>query len=235
LFIGHFGIAMAAKRVAPRTSLGTLIVAAQFADLLWPVFLILGYEQVAISPGATAVTPLDFVSYPFSHSLLADLGWAFLFAGIYRILRRDSAGAICCWFLVMSHWVLDVVTHRPDLQLYPSSPVYFGLGLWNSRLLTLVAEFALLLFGARIYSRRMPPRDGIGKWGFRVFLAVLAAVYLANVFGPPPPNEKVLAYSAFGIWLFVAWAAWFDRHRTFSLTKPPTPPVQPSMELPLVP
>lgn len=213
MFIGHFGVAMAAKRIAPRTSLGTLVMAAQFLDLLWPVFLLLGLEQVVIAPGATAFTPLDFVSYPFSHSLLAAFGWACLFAGLYQIIRRDSLGAVCLWFVVMSHWFLDALTHSPDLQLYPSSPTYIGLGLWNSRFWTLLIEGAIFVFGARIYARWMRPRDGIGVWGFRLYLAFLVLIYLANLFGPPPPSEKTIAYMALGMWLLVVWAAWFDRHR----------------------
>ena len=133
MFIGHFGVALAAKRVAPRTSLGTLVMAAQFVDLLWPVFLLLGVERVIIAPGTTAVTPLDFIFYPFSHSLLADLGWACLFAGIYKTVKRDSRGAACLWFVLISHWLLDALSHLPDLPLYPGSSTYVGLGLWNSR------------------------------------------------------------------------------------------------------
>ncbi len=213
MFIGHFGVAMAAKRVAPRTSLGTLVMAAQFVDLLWPIFLLLGYEQVVISPGATAVTPLDFVSYPFSHSLLAVFGWACLFAGLYKIIRSDSLGAACLWFVVMSHWVLDALTHRPDLLLYPGGSTYIGLGLWNSRFWTILIESALFLWGARIYARWMRPLDGVGKWAFRTYIGLLVVIYLSNIFGPPPPSEKAIGYLGLAMWLLVIWAAWFDRHR----------------------
>ena len=155
MFIGHFGVALAAKKVAPRTSLGTLVMAAQFVDLLWPVFLLLGVERVIIAPGTTAVTPLDFISYPLSHSLLADLGWACLFAGIYKMVKRDSRGAVCLWFVVISHWLLDALSHQPDLPLYPGSSTYIGLGLWNSRLWTILVEGAIFVIGARLYAE--PP------------------------------------------------------------------------------
>ena len=154
VFIGHFGVALAAKKVAPRTSLGTLVMAAQFVDLLWPLFLLMGIERVIIDPGNTAVTPLDFISYPISHSLLADLGWACLFAGIYKVVKRDSRGALCLWFVLMSHWVLDAVSHRPDLPLYPGSSTYVGLGLWHSRTATIYVESAIFLFGALKCGRR---------------------------------------------------------------------------------
>jgi hypothetical protein len=221
VFIGHFGVALAAKRVAPRTSLGTLVMAAEFVDLLWPVFLLLGLERVLIAPGATAVTPLDFIFYPFSHSLLADFGWACLFAGIYQLVKRDSRGAVCLWFVLISHWFLDALSHRPDLPLYPGSLTYIGLGLWNSRAWTLFVECAIFAFGARIYARTTRPRDRIGAFAFRSYIALLMVFYLLNIFGPPPPSEKAVAIAALGLWLFVIWAYWLDRHRRVGAPPPP--------------
>ena len=218
MFIGHFGVALAAKKVAPRTSLGTLVMAAQFVDLLWPIFLLMGIERVIIAPGNTAVTPLDFISYPLSHSLLADIGWACLFAGIYKIVKRDSRGAVCLWFVLVSHWVLDALSHRPDLPLYPGSSTYVGLGLWNSRAATIYVESAIFALGAVVYARATRPRDRIGSFAFRSFISLLLVSYLLNIFGPPPPSEKAVAFAALGMWLFVVWAYWLDRHR---LVNPP--------------
>ena len=197
MFIGHFGVALAAKKGAPRTSLGTLVMAAQFVDLIWPIFLLLGVERVIIAPGTTAVTPLDFISYPLSHSLLADLGWACLFAGIYKIVKRDSRGAVCLWFVLISHWLLDALSHRPDLPLYPGSSTYVGLGLWNSRLWTILVEGAIFAIGARLYAKATHPRDRIGVLAFRSFIALLFLFYLINIFGPPPPSEKAVAWAEF--------------------------------------
>ena len=121
MFIGHFAVALAAKKAAPKTSLGTLILAAQLPDLLWPIFLLLGVEHARISPGATAVTPLDFTSYPLSHSLLADIGWGLLLAGLYLLTRRNLRGGFLLALLVLSHWLLDALSHRPDLPLWPTS------------------------------------------------------------------------------------------------------------------
>jgi hypothetical protein len=213
VFIGHFGIALAAKKVAPRTSLGTLVMAAQFVDLLWPVFLIFGIERVIIAPGTTSVTPLDFISYPLSHSFLADFGWACLFAGIYRVVKHNSRGALCLWFVLMSHWLLDALSHRPDLPLYPGSNTYVGLGLWNSRSGTLAVEGAIFAFGAKLYAGVTRPRDLMGSLAFRSFVALLVLFYLVNIFGPPPPSEKAIALGSLGLWVFVAWAYWLDRHR----------------------
>ena len=215
MFIGHFGVALAAKRVAPRTSLGTLVMAAQFVDLLWPVFLLLGIERVVIVPGATAVTPLDFIYYPFSHSLLTDVGWACLFAGLYKIVKGRSA--LCLWFVVMSHWLLDALTHRPDLPLYPGSSRYVGLGLWNHRIGTLLVEGLIFAFGGMLYAHTARPRDRVGFYAYRSYIAALVFIYFINIFGPPPSSEKAIAWGGLALWLFVAWAYWLDRHRRVDL------------------
>ena len=220
MFIGHFGVALAAKRIAPRTSLGTLVMAAQFVDLIWPFFLLLGVERVIVAPGTTAVTPLDFVSYPISHSLLADIGWAFLFAGVYRIVKRDTRGAVCLWFVVISHWLLDALSHAPDLPLYPGSSIEVGLGLWNSPVWTFLIESAIFILGIRIYTRATRPLDRLGTLAFRTLVAFLFLFYCVNFFGPPPPSEKAVMWGAFGMWVFVAWGYWLDRHR---FVAPPAP------------
>jgi hypothetical protein len=212
VFIGHFGVALAAKRVAPGPSLGTTVLAAQWADGLWPLLVLLGVEQVRIVPGITAVTPLDFVSYPYSHGLIADLGWAALFAVVYGTLRRDWRGAAWLAVLVMSHWVLDVVAHRPDMPTWPGGPK-LGLAIWNSLPATLIVEFALFGVGVWLYARATTPRDTRGGVLFWSFVVVLAAIYVASVFGPPPPSVNALALTGVLGWLFVAWGYWIDRHR----------------------
>src|SRR4051794_16038384 len=119
MFIGHFGLGFAAKRIAPRVSLGTAFLAAQFVDLLWPTFLLMGVESVRIAPGATAVTPLVFEHYPISHSLLAIIGWGVALGAAYALITKNTRGAFVVGALVASHWVLDVIVHVPDLPLMP--------------------------------------------------------------------------------------------------------------------
>lgn len=213
MFIGHYAVALGAKKFAPRTSLGTLVAGAAFLDLVWPVLVLLGLEQVKIAPGITAFTPLDFVSYPYSHSLLLGLAWGALFAGVYFARRRYLPGAIVAGLLVVSHWVLDFVSHRPDMPLTPWDDTRLGLGLWFSVPATLAVESAMFAVGIALYVQVAKPADGIGKWGFAAFVAFVVLIYLGAGFGPPPPSATAVAASGLGQWLFVALAAWIDRHR----------------------
>ncbi len=216
MFLGHYAVGFAAKKVALKTSLGTLVAAAVFLDLLWPVFVLTGIERLGVAPGITAVTPLDFEYYPFSHSLLAAAGWAVLFGACWFALTRDGRASLWAGLLVVSHWFLDLVVHRPDLPLWPGGGPRAGLGLWNSVAASVALEYGLLAAGVWVYARATRPRDAIGRWGFRAYVALLAGVYAANVFGPPPPGAAAVAAVALSAWLLVLWAWWFDRHRETS-------------------
>jgi len=220
MLIGHVAVALGAKKAAPRTSLGTLLLAAQWSDLLWPIFLALGLERVRIVPGITAVSPLDFTRYPFTHSLLAEFGWAMILAGLYLVFRKNGRGALVIWACVMSHWLLDVIVHRPDLPLYPGSSQMAGLGLWNSLTGTLLVEGGLFVIGVFIYSRTTRPLGRIGEYAYKTFVAVLVLIYLASLIGPPPPSTTAVAWAGIFSWFFVAWAYWIDQHRT---TEKPSP------------
>jgi hypothetical protein len=214
MFIGHFGLGFGAKKAAPAVSLGTLFVACQFADLLWPTLVLLGYERLEVQPGITTVTPLNFVSYPYSHSLVALCGWGVLLGAVYVVIRRSRiSSAITIALLVASHWVLDYVTHRPDMPLTVSGPDRLGLGLWNSMPGTLAAEFGIFSVGLVLYLRQTTPRDRIGSIGLWCLVAFLIVVYLASVFGPPPPSAAAVAWSAEAMWVLVVWGFWVDKHR----------------------
>lgn len=215
VFIGHFAVGLAAKRVAPRASLGTLLLAVSFVDLLWPIFLVLGLEHVRIDPGNTAFTPLDFYDYPITHSVPGGLLWAAALAGLWYSRHRIGQAAAIIAAAVMSHWVLDVISHRPDVPVLPSGP-YVGLGLWNSVPATLLVEGALFAAGVAIYARSTRARDAVGKWSLVGLVAFLVVMYLLNAFGPPPPSERALAYGALAAWLLVPWPYWIDRHRIAS-------------------
>lgn len=216
MFIGHFGVAFAAKRAAPEVSLGTLLLAAQLADLAWPTLVLLGVESFAIRPGITAVTPFDFTRYPYSHSLAGMASGGALLALAYFIAKRKAGAALVLLAVVLSHWVLDFVSHRPDLPLTFSGAERFGLGLWHSRVATLAVEGLLFAGGVWLYVRATRPLDRTGRWSLVAFAVLLAAMYLGSVFGPPPPSVAVVAWTGQGIWLLVAWAYWIDRHRAAS-------------------
>ncbi len=212
MFIGHFGVGFGAKAAAPKVSLGSLFLAAQLIDLLWPTLLLLGIERVRIEPGATTVTPLDFVHYPVSHSLLAVLGWAVLVAGVYGVVRRYRTGALVLGLAVVSHWLLDLLVHRPDLPLYPGGPV-MGWGLWSSLPGTLIVELPLFAVGLAFYLRTTRAADVIGRWALGGLVGFLLLVYVSNLLGPPPPNVTALAWVGQAQWLLILWGYWVDRHR----------------------
>jgi hypothetical protein len=224
MFIGHFALGFAAKRAAPRTSLAVLCGAAQTADLLWPVLVGAGVEQVRIDPGNTAFTPLDFVSYPYSHSLVWLCVWGVVFGLVYggwvrrtpdATLSRTTSSRtfILLLVLVVSHWMLDFVTHRPDMPILPSGPKV-GLGLWNSVPATIAIESAMYVAGLWIYVRSTRARDTRGRWGFRALAVFLVIAYVANVAGPPPPTVGVLwVFAIVGAAILILWIWWVDRHR----------------------
>jgi membrane-bound metal-dependent hydrolase YbcI (DUF457 family) len=213
MFLGHYALAFGAKRIVPAVSLGTLFLACQFADLLWPTLLVLGIEIVEIDPGNTLVTPLNFIKYPYSHSLVMLLVWAVVFALLYFAFRRGRAGAITVGALVLSHYVLDVITHRPDLPITVGGDARLGFGLWNYPGTTLAIESALFLIGIGMYVTVTRERDRAGKIGLLALIATLGAIYFAALYGPPPPNSRAIAMAGHLSWLFVLWAYWVDRHR----------------------
>jgi len=214
MFIGHFAVGFGAKRFAPAASLGTLFLACQFADLLWPLLVIAGIEQVAVRPGATVVTPLEFISYPFSHSLMAGFVWGLLFAWAFVWLRRSrpSVGVVLA-FVVVSHWVLDALSHGPDMPVLIGGSLRVGLGLWNSYVATVLVEGLLFVAGLAIYVRSTTAVDRIGSVALWTLAAFLVIIYAANLAGPPPPSGMAAAWSALAMWLLVAWGYWLDRHR----------------------
>jgi hypothetical protein len=215
MFIGHFAVAFASKSAAPRASLGLLVAAVSLLDLLWPVLVLAGLEVVRIDPGNTEVTPLDFVSYPYSHSLAFVALWALIFAGLYYSRTRYVRGAAMIGAGVVSHWVLDVLSHRPDMPLFPGS-AKIGFGLWNSLAATVLVEGAAFAAGVWLYARGTRARDAVGRWAWWGLVAVLGIIYAGNLAGSPPPSSTAVAALALAAWIFPVWAWWVDRHRTAS-------------------
>jgi len=208
MFIGHIAVALAGKRMAPSVSLATWLASVQLVDLLWPLFLLTGLEHVRVAPGITRFTPLDFYDYPITHSLIGAVCWAVLFGGGWMIVRRNTRVAALLAAGVVSHWVLDAISHRPDMPVLPHGP-YVGLGLWNSVAATLLVELTMFAGAIAVYLRH----GGAGRrrTSFWLLMAFLLVIYFAASFGPPPPDTRTLALSALAAWLLVPWAWFADR------------------------
>jgi LexA-binding, inner membrane-associated putative hydrolase len=217
MFIGHFAVAFAAKAAVPRTSLATLTAAAQLLDLVWPILVLLGVETLRIEPGPNPFLHLGFLRYPWTHSLLMAIAWGAAFALVYRAKSGYARGAAMVFALVVSHWVLDWITHRPDLQLAPGVETRVGLGLWHSPIATLLVEAAMFIAGLAVYVRARPARDRAGTWGLWSFVALLVVAYAASLTSGTPPAADAVAATALTGWAFIPWIAWFDRHRSAAL------------------
>jgi len=214
MFIGHFGVGLGAKKIISKTSLGTIFLASQFIDLLWPLFLLLGIEHVKIDPGNTVVTPMNFIYYPFSHSLIGVLIWAVLFAGVYYLIKKDLKVAVWLGILVTSHWILDLLTHRPDLPLFFNNETMVGLGLWNSFIGTIIVEGSIFAAGIYFYLKVTSSKNRIGNIAFWSLIGFLVIIYISNLFGPPPPSEEPIGFIGLSQWLLIAWAYWIDKNRS---------------------
>ncbi len=207
MFLGHYAAAIAAKRLTPSLSLGALFCACQLLDLIWPIFVLLGVETVSVSPGLTAVNPLDFQHYPYSHSLAASVIWSAFAGTLTYAITKKNTDALVIALLVLSHWFLDFLVHRPDLPLWPGSEKY-GLGVWQSPLLTIIFEFGSLAVSLVLWRTAAKPAV---FWSLIAFLAVIG---LGNLFGPQPPENTAdwqIAAPALAMWILVGWAYVADR------------------------
>jgi len=213
VFVGHLALALAAKPRLPAVSLGWLVAAVSALDLLWPPLLIAGVEHVRIQPGATAFTPLAFIAYPWSHSLLMAVVWGFGFAALARVCGAPRRAYGWLAALVVSHWLLDWVTHAPDLPLWPtSSSPHLGLGLWNSIPATIVVEGLLWIAGLVIYLRHRRATSWVGLVALWSFVAASTLLWVTGPWSPPPPTPLALAWFALIGWIVPPWAALADRY-----------------------
>jgi hypothetical protein len=214
MILGHFALAFGAKRFAPQVSLGILFLACQLADIIMPALVLLGIENFEIEPGITVMMPLSLLHYPYSHSLIALVLWSAIFAVVYALLcRSGTKAAIVIAVLVLSHWVLDVLTHRPDMPITLTNSTHIGFGLWNFPVVAVPLELALFGAGLWLYVHHTKPLDRQGSIGLWALISFLLIVYVTIHFGPPPPSPTAIAWFGQVLWLFVAWGFWVDRHR----------------------
>ncbi len=216
MFIGHYAVGLAAKKWAPKAPLGTLVAAAIWIDLVWPLFLLLDLEHFRITQGITQMVPFDFYDYPLSHSLYMVLAWSAFLGLAYLISEKDSRGSWVIAGLVLSHWFLDLIVHRQDLPLWPtdaSTVQKYGFALWNHPWAAIPLEAILFAAGLWLYQKSTKALDEIGNTGFWIFAAVLAILFLVNLKLVPSPNPYVVSLMGFSQLIFVAWAYWIDDHR----------------------
>ncbi len=219
MFIGHYGVALALKRAEPKVSLGTLFFVTQFVDVLWGIFILIGWERARVEPGITEATPINFLSYPLSHSLVAALVWAAVAAAVYyswptRDTARHGHATIIVAVVAASHWFLDVIVHRPDLPLAGSQSAKVGLGLWDSLPGTIAAELLILAVGLVLYLTISVKRHRPRRGRVALLTVVILGLGAASYFGPMPENMTVVAVGALVMFLgLTALAAWVDRRR----------------------
>ena len=209
MFLGHYAVSFAAKRAAPETSLGTLFFASVFIDLLWPLLLLAGIERARIDGNIAGLSPLIFEHYPVSHSLLAVAGWALVLGAACFWAFRDQRGALVVGALVVSHWLLDAIVHRPDLLLVPGGSIAVGAALWNVPVVSALLEAALFAGGLALYLRTV--RGQVRRWPLLALCALLLVIFVADIVGPPPPSINAVALAGLAQWLLVAAGFWVDR------------------------
>ena len=219
MFIGHYGIGLALKKVEPRLSLGLLIFGAIMLDILFGLFLLSGIEHAKIVPGATVVSPFEFYDYPLSHSALGAFMWAtagylayWLWPKGDRTQRKRPAFILA--IAIFSHFILDVISHTPDMTIFGKNSSILGLSLWNSLAGTMIVEFGILFIGIYLYRSATYSVSSSGKYGFALMILILVVLYIGNIFGPPPPDMKAVAVTmTAGQLALVALAFWVDRNR----------------------
>lgn len=215
MFIGHYGVALAAKKIAPKVSLLTLFIAVEFVDILWPFLLLFDIETVKIHPGFTEVTPFEFIHYPYTHSLFMGVIWGLILGLGYWIFKKDVRGSVLVGLAVLSHWFLDFLVHVPDLPLTPYGDFKVGLGLWHFKTITILLESVMFLGGVYMYAKSTQAKNKQGTWGLWIltFFFVIANGY--NMFGPPPEDSIMALFLSFVIlqMLVLSLAYWVDKNR----------------------
>ncbi len=213
MFIGHYAVGFAAKKIAPKTSLGTLFAAAVWLDLLFPFYLLLDLEHFRITPNYTKLSPFEFYDYPLSHSLLMALVWAAGWGLLYLALRNNSKLSWILAGLVVSHWVLDLFVHKQDLPVFLQGGPRWGWELWNYPFWAIALEISLLIVGLEIYLLSTKALDKVGNAGLWAMVAFLVIMYLGSILSHPPANLAVIPWIGMAQWLLVAWGYWVDQHR----------------------
>jgi len=217
MFIGHYAVGFGLKKVEPKLSLGTLIFGATLLDILFGIFVLTGVEHARIVPGASAAAPFEFYDYPISHSAFGAAVWSFtgflvywLWPGKDRAQRIRPAAVFA--LAIFSHYVLDVISHTPDMPLLGSGSPKLGFSLWDSLPATIAVEVALFIVGIVLYLRARRDLRPSAKYGLAALIIILTASFLGGSFGPPPPNMTVVGIMlTAGQAAYIAFAYWIDK------------------------
>jgi hypothetical protein len=197
MFVGHYSVAFAVKSERNRIPLWVLFVAVQFLDYVWATFVLLGIEKLRIVPGFTAGSPLDAYYMPYSHSLIAALGWSGVAVLIYKAVW-DAKGSLLVGLAVFSHWILDFIAHPHDLAVYDNK-WKVGLGFWNYRGLEFGLEIAMLAAAIVFYLMRNVI-SAARRWSVITFGISLVVVQIGDTFVPRAPLTDKM--TALGVWIF---------------------------------
>ncbi len=216
MFVGHYAVSLALKKFEKRVSLGVLFLAVQFVDILFMPFVLLGIERMNIVPDFTQSTHFELEYVPFTHSLVGSVFWAAVAYVVFRwLFVKKQAVALVVALAVFSHWVLDLITHTPDLPLWTDDTIKLGFGLWNSAAATYALEAILLIGALWLYLRATRASSALGKYAMAAFIAILLLINIVNIYGPPPQGGKIeMAVSAMvAYFLFAGVAFWLDKKR----------------------
>jgi hypothetical protein len=217
MHVGHFAAGFIGKRIEPQLSVGTLVLASVLADLLSGLFVFVGLEEVNLTTGRGAANYFEPINIALSHSLLALVLWGALFGGAYFAWRRNLRGAILIFALVVAHWFLDVIAHKPVMPLAPGTTWKFGLGLWTNIPATLVVEGGLWVLAVVFYLRGTRAKNRLAFFVFWPVVLLLTLLWYNNIAGAPPPEGRInFAVSFVYFSLVVAWAYWINRLRPTS-------------------
>jgi len=215
MFVGHYGVAFAAKPAVKIVPLWIYFIAVQWLDVVWSILVLLGIEKLHIVPGFTQANPYDLYYMPYTHSLPGAVVLSLALGAIVAaaVAERRAAAFLIVSAAAFSHWILDLIVHTPDLPLYDNT-AKVGFGLWRHVAVSFPLELAVLLAGSWTYARAMPPRDRRGHNALRAFVVLLAAAQAYANFGPPPDSETAMAIAALALYLvFAAIAAWVEHVR----------------------
>lgn len=220
MFVGHYAAAFVLRPLRKSPSLPVLFVAVQLMDILFFGFVLAGTESLRLTPGITAMNPLDLYNMPFSHGLAGVLVQSALFGLLIAALMGEGqrvVGGIIAGMAVFSHWILDVITHRPDMMLFHEIDK-IGAGLWNYPAAAMAVETLVIVSAFVLFIAASRPRAGAGRASLIALGVGMVVLQCVNWFGPAPNPlttslDFVAAQGLLAYAVLAALALWVERSR----------------------